>query len=78
MPSGRLSEDESDVLAAAISEALAGKVRPAHMLVGVGGTASTLGAIQKRLITFDAKAVHGLELSRDNIEIIYENLAAAT
>jgi len=48
------------------------------MLVGVGGTAATLAAMQLELTDFDIDRIHGFELLRADVEDIYEELAEST
>ncbi len=46
-------------------------------LLAVGGTATTLAAMQQRLDVYDPKRVHGFTLSRDDVERLVEALRAA-
>lgn len=70
-----LSEDAGEALAVAVAEAMGAVAEPADMLVGVGGTATTLAAMQLELETFDIDRVHGFELLRSDVDDIYEELA---
>jgi len=73
-----MAEDENDALNRAITEALDGQAIEASTLVGVGGTAATLAAINLKMGTFDPQRIHGHRLSRDDVEDIYEQIAAMT
>ncbi len=73
-----LDEDDGEALAAAVAEALAGSSRTDDALVGVGGTVATLAAIRLGLKEWDHDRMHGLELTRDDVEDIYERLAEST
>ncbi len=73
-----LNEDAGEALAVAVAAALSEVAEPADMLVGVGGTASTLAAMQLELETFDIDRIHGFELLRSDVDDIYEELAEST
>lgn len=47
-------------------------------LVGVAGTVTSLAAIRLGLATYDPRAVHGTELTREEIEALYQRLAGMT
>ncbi|MCK8824901.1 Ppx/GppA phosphatase family protein [Fuchsiella alkaliacetigena] len=54
---------------------LTGKVKA---LFGVGGTITTLAAIERQLVTYDPQKVHGYLLKLTTIERIFSDLAAKT
>lgn len=43
-------------------------------LVGIGGTATTLAAIEQKLKKYDIEKVHGYRLSRESVDDIFNNL----
>lgn len=47
-------------------------------IIGVGGTVTTLAAVEQSLVTYDWKKVHGYRLRRDAVEGILFSLAAKT
>ncbi len=70
-----LAEDESDALERAIAEALDGHVIEAATLVGVGGTAATLAAIDLEMKVFDPLKIHGYRLKKNVIEDLYDRIS---
>lgn len=48
------------------------------LVVGIGGTATTLAAVERGLPTYDGSQVHGLRLSRATLAAHIEALAALT
>ena len=73
-----LSEEAGEALAEAVAAALAGVAEQADVMVGVGGTPSTLAAMQLQLETFDIDRIHGFELLRADVDDIFEELAEST
>jgi exopolyphosphatase/guanosine-5'-triphosphate,3'-diphosphate pyrophosphatase len=69
---------EMDVLRKGAAEPFASVLLRAHAdsIVGTAGTVTTLAAISLGLETYDASRVHGLTLSRGELERIVGNLAA--
>jgi exopolyphosphatase/guanosine-5'-triphosphate,3'-diphosphate pyrophosphatase len=51
------------------------ELRRADRLVGVGGTVTTLAAVELGLSAYDRARVHGLELGRDVVEEVFRTLA---
>ena len=51
---------------------------PPGRLVGVAGTVTTLAAVERALPVYDAGVVHGAELSRAALEVLYLRLGALT
>jgi exopolyphosphatase/guanosine-5'-triphosphate,3'-diphosphate pyrophosphatase len=50
-----------------IAPALVPNLRPGTQLIGVGGTATVLAAMELELKQFDRERVHGFDLSRDRV-----------
>lgn len=63
-------------LARTLGPGLSGLARPRLRLVGVGGTITTMAAIEQRLSPYDPDRVHGFRLSRRAIERITADLLA--
>ncbi len=80
--------DPSDAMALAAlrhgaAEALQGAVElgtrpPRGRLVGVAGTVTTLAAVERALPVYDARVVHGAELSGPALEALYARMGALT
>jgi len=67
------------------AEALAGAAdllprgrRAAARMVGVAGTVTTLAAVERELVVYEAGVVHGLELSLATLRSLYDRLAGLT
>ena len=68
---------ELDALREAIRAALGPKrVSPTPVVVGIGGTATTFAAMERRLSRYDGSLVHGLRLERRRLEEWIDRLAA--
>ncbi len=71
---------------AALREHLTGTLDPAlshaagqpYLIVGVGGTITTMAAIEERLSPYDPDRIHGFQLSSRMVDRITEELAAST
>ena len=68
-----LAQDVRSIIEAAVPE---DRRRAVERLIGVAGTATSLGAIAQDLEPYDPDKVHGYELRREQCEQILERLAA--
>lgn len=70
-----IGPEQGEALRQHIIEVVGGFRGHADMLVGLGGTFTSLAALQERLPGFDADKVHDYRLSRQDVEIWYRKLA---
>jgi exopolyphosphatase/guanosine-5'-triphosphate,3'-diphosphate pyrophosphatase len=68
-----LAEDVRSIIEAAVPE---DRRRAVERVIGVAGTATSLGAIAQDLEPYDPAKVHGYELRREQCQQILERLAA--
>jgi exopolyphosphatase/guanosine-5'-triphosphate,3'-diphosphate pyrophosphatase len=50
------------------------KISPEYILIGIGGTITTLAAIQEGMLVYDADVVNGYCLNADQIETLYHKI----
>jgi exopolyphosphatase / guanosine-5'-triphosphate,3'-diphosphate pyrophosphatase len=74
----RISPEQEDVMQNLIIETVGGFRGHADMLIGLGGTFTSLAALQARLPEFDSSQVHDYRLSRRDVENWYSKLADET
>lgn len=71
------SEEQIEQARAALHDALSGLTRPAEPArwIGIGGTITTLAAVDLQLASYDAGRVHGSRLTREAVAGLRERLA---
>lgn len=78
-----VSESEAQALKADVSQILFNGIREALMLrpevaIGIGGTATTFGAMDVAMTVYDREQIQGLKVKKDHLQEIIQTLKVST